>query len=151
MPRSIRLAAAPLLIASLACAGATTDPSARPAGGDRVIDAPTGGTVTLSVGETARFDAGEFAVTFRRVVQDSRCPATVVCVWAGDGAVQLWLKRGSRSAAATVHTLDGPRATELDGYTVELIELQPYPVASPIEAEAYLVTLGVTRAAGTAR
>jgi hypothetical protein len=140
MSRLALLLAATLLSA---CAGATTDPSPRPASDARIVDARAGENVTLSVGETARFHGGQFAVTFRRVSQDSRCPSTVVCVWAGDGAVQLWMKRGWQSASATVHTLEEPKTAELDGYTVRLIELQPYPASSPIDPAAYFVTLRV--------
>ncbi len=140
MPRAT-LALAALLFG--ACAGATTDPSPRPTAEARILEARAGESVTLAVGETARFDGGQFTVTFRRVSQDSRCPSDVVCVWEGDGAVQLWLKRGWRSAAATLHTRDEPKSAELDGYSVVLVELQPYPTSSPIDPAAYAVTLRV--------
>ncbi len=139
--RSYALAASALMLA--ACAGATTDPSSRAPASAHVVDATLGTDVTLGVGESARFDGGQLTVTFRRVVQDSRCPSTVVCVWEGDGAVELWLKRRGISAAATLHTTETPQMTDLDGYTVRLLELEPYPAASPIDPAAYLVRLRV--------
>ena len=131
---------APILLA--ACAGAGSDP-VTPSSSARIVEARTGEPVTLGVGETARFDGGRFAVTFRRVTQDSRCPSTVRCVWSGDGAVLLWLQRRGLSAAVTLHTVTQPQSSELEGYTVTLLDLRPYPADDPIEPTTYRVTVKV--------
>lgn len=47
------------------------------------------GEVVLKPGETASDASGSITVTFVEVLEDSRCPADAVCVWAGQVKVLL--------------------------------------------------------------
>lgn len=86
----------------------------------------------------------EALVTFVRVETDSRCPERVTCLWEGDAAVLLELKRSGMSPKRFVlHTNERfTRDTVVDGITVELLRLDPYPEESlPIPQDDYRATL----------
>lgn len=87
-------------------------------------------------------------VTFVRVVTDSRCPASVTCVWEGDAEVLLELKRsGMTPKRFSLHTHESfANDTVIDGISVELMSVDPYPQDTrPIPQEDYSVTLRLTK------
>ena len=68
-------------------------------------------------------------VTFVEVIGDSRCPKGAVCVWEGDALALFEVKRSGFSPKRFVlHTNDGmTRDTVIDGLSIELVALDPYP------------------------
>jgi len=98
--------------------------------------------VTLK-GETLR-------IKFVEVKEDSRCPADVKCVWAGNAAVQLDVSiRGRGSKSLTLNTNSSSSLVDENlyrGYRVKLVELTPYPRSNrKIAAGDYVVTLLVNK------
>lgn len=98
----------------------------------------------FEIGETVRvmdetLTAEEGRLVFEEVVQDSRCPLNVDCVRAGEAEVRVRL----HYADGTVHEarleIPGMRRfgvppaeadfTEIAGYTIRFLRLDPYPVA----------------------
>jgi hypothetical protein len=67
-------------------------------------------------------------VKFIEVTADSRCPADVRCIWAGDAAVVLELsKKGVEPTKVTLHTYVQPREVVYAGKTIALSGVAPYP------------------------
>ena len=100
----MRRIASLLAIALLAgCAGAapSTDTPARE---DAAMPDVALQTVTLGVGERTTLADGS-QLTYLRLVNDSRCPPDVRCVWAGDAEIRLRLQP-TRGAAGelSLHT-----------------------------------------------
>ncbi len=108
------------------------------------VDSPA--EVWLTVGQEVRVDS-VLRLGFAAVVGDSRCPATVQCVWAGDGEARMWAGVGSHPPSPFVlHTTQGARSFDVGGYRVTLLNLSPYPqVPGPIPADAYAIQLRVER------
>jgi hypothetical protein len=108
-------------------------------------------TVVLRPGESTWIIKAGLFLTFEKVVQDSRCPTGAVCVWAGDGEVQLSVQQaGGVTMDYRLHTNLDPKAVEVDVWRISLKKLDPYPVlGATIDPAAYIVTLEVTPAAGT--
>ena len=87
-------------------------------------------------------------------VSDSRCPAGVQCVWAGDGVATIAVHppcyaAGCRAASMvlTLHTSLEPRAGLGWGHRVELVGLRPAPVANQVvESSRYVAWVRVARA-----
>ena len=117
-----------LALALAACKVVPASPDA-PAGTAAQDAAPAtlGDTVRVAVGQAASFDNGRLTVTFEAVEQDSRCPADVVCVTAGDAEARFRLRVGERVAGTTLHIHGEPRAIEYFGYRIALATLDPYP------------------------
>jgi hypothetical protein len=89
-------------------------------------------------------------IKFAAVTEDSRCPAGVQCIWAGNAAVRLELSvRGGGSKSLTLNTNGGPSHIDEDqyqGYKVKLVELNPYPRSDhQIAAGNYVATLLVAK------
>ncbi len=88
------------------------------------------------------------AVTFLRVVEDSRCPVNVYCVWAGRVTVEVSIMKGNEEAFKINLTLADGGKKEFDGYTITLLRVDPqreYPDKMEISASEYEITLKISR------
>jgi len=81
---------------------------------------------TLRKGECATVDR-TLRVVFDSVLEDSRCPVDVECVWEGNAKVGLsWSVAGSKPQPFALNTHTGfTTDTVIMGYTVRLDELNP--------------------------
>lgn len=107
-------------------------------------------TIQIGLGETARVADAAVEITFAEVLSDSRCPRGEACVWEGDAVILLHLRTGAVASEAELHTAArGPGAAGIAGWHVELLDLQPTPVAGrSTPREAYIASLRVTRGQG---
>jgi hypothetical protein len=82
---------------------------------------------------------------FVGVVGDSRCPADVMCIHQGEAVVAFELEAAGGEAGEFEMTFDGGVATaSVDGYSIELAAVWPYPLASqPAEAGDYTVEVTI--------
>ena len=72
---------------------------------------------------------GGLSITFSQILAESRCPAGVQCIWAGEVAVELvFEKSGAIYREKLVLPGAGdPKPRELHGYRVTLLEVYPFP------------------------
>jgi hypothetical protein len=85
-----------------------------------------------------------------QVMDDSRCPRQVTCVWQGAAKVRIGVmihESGIDHQDLELATFpEASRIASIGGYRVELIDLAPYPeVPGPADSAKYSVTLRVTR------
>ncbi len=80
---------------------------------------------------------------FGEVLEDSRCPVDVTCVWEGNGKVVIGIAAGMGPTHALIlNTSLDPRAVVWNGIRVTLLELTPAPHAgTDIPPEDYAVRL----------
>lgn len=103
----------------------------------------------LMVHQTAFIQSENIKITFSDVTEDSRCPSDVVCVWAGQIEVVVSILKNGENLGDL--TLTGRAGEELatatfDGYSVRLVQADPYPVSTEtIELSDYIITLVVTK------
>jgi hypothetical protein len=135
---------ATLLLALVACApGLPSGKELDPAGGLREVSGRDA-ELELAPGAAARLPDLGVAVRFDSVVSDSRCPADVTCVWAGDGAVQLSVTVPDGERAIELHTTIEPRSARAGGVVVDLLRLTPTPRSDrPSNPDQYRVRLRV--------
>jgi hypothetical protein len=148
----IRTALAASILAAFALGGPQNDveqePNAVVAGPDdkALQSIVLGQPFELKFGETAKLSDAPFKVTFDSVLEDSRCPIKVQCVWAGRVVVSL-------TAAVT----DGsPKSFELQlgtstrvlDYNVALNKVDPPKTGEMTPSDdSYVLTLTVTSVA----
>lgn len=99
---------------------------------------------TLRVrGEWAQLSGTKVSVRADSVAGDSRCPADVQCVQAGNAEVRLRMKTGAEGEALLyVNTTIEPRSTSFAGRTITLLGLEPLPrQGQPTRQEEYRVRL----------
>ncbi len=104
----------------------------------------------LKVGETAISRSENTKILFEKVMEDSRCPTYVVCVWEGQATILVTVIKNNE----TVNTFNlTSRAghedlgtKSFDGYFLRLLKIEPYPTnAQPIKPSEYVATLFVTK------
>ena len=102
---------------------------------------------SLGIGQTANIEREKFFIKFKAVLEDSRCPVNVVCVWAGNGKVEFEvLDIDGQNKTVTLNTEEEPRATTQKGHKLTLISLNPPRIDGvSISPEDYSVTLRVDR------
>ena len=84
---------------------------------------------------------------FVDMVEDSRCPEGVDCIWAGNGKITLTVKQGKhKSVSFELNTNTEPLSFIYQGYAITLVKLAPYPKDGvAVKKAEYVATLKVTR------
>ena len=102
---------------------------------------------TLKVGQAALIRPGGLKVTFQRVLEDSRCPEGVNCVWAGNARIAVALSRaGGKPTPVELNTDLEPRQRAYLQYEVKLLGLSPLPrEGKRVDEKSYSVTLLVKK------
>lgn len=122
--------------------------STGPEGDPSAAVIPTPQDLTLRIGDEAPVGNSVIRISFGRVVEDSRCPMDVVCVWEGNAVAELGIRAGmGPTFPLQLSTTLEPRSTEWHGVKVTLLELLPYPKASaPTAPGAYTARVRVEQA-----
>ncbi len=101
------------------------------------------------VHQTYTLPAASMQLTVNSVLEDSRCPASVTCVWAGRAVFGLTLEQDGRLGFFRLSTMppDAQRIVYFRGYAVELLEVSPTPPSpsATIPASAYRLQLVVRK------
>ncbi len=110
--------------------GSTQTPQA---GESETVEARLGQSVTV-LGET---------ITPKKVLDDSRCPSDVQCIWAGTVRVEGTVLGGMGEGQLTFE-LDKESTTEVN--SIKLVDVKPYPLSTHDIADSeYIFTFEVTR------
>jgi len=123
-----------LLLLASACSHAPTTPSA-----------PIGTPFRIGAGQTVRLQSASVELGFDEVLEDSRCPADAVCVWAGTAKLKAWLSVNGARRDIELKTF--PRQPlAIDDFTIDVQALEPFPYSNVrIDKRGYVATLVVTR------
>jgi hypothetical protein len=103
----------------------------------------------LNGGQEAAVSGENLRLRFIEVLEDSRCPTQVDCVWSGRARIAVLVQpAGHPPSTVEFTTSPGPTqndaTAEVDGYTIGLKSLDPYPqTTAPIPFEEYRATLSV--------
>jgi hypothetical protein len=117
-------------IAALAACASTSSPD-RP--NDHLGASTTEGgsridTLSVRLNQSSFADGGRLEIRFDARVADSRCPANVVCVWAGDAHVRIATRvAGGAFVTADLHSALNPQKVVVDRYTITMVGMTPYP------------------------
>jgi hypothetical protein len=98
-------------------------------------------------GEEVVVRGEKLRITFRSIVNDSRCPDGAACVWAGNAAIAIDVsKKNKKQISATLNTLMEPKEIGYKGFKIKLLALDPHPtIKGPIDPKDYEATLIVTK------
>jgi hypothetical protein len=104
---------------------------------------PASREVVLEYGDDIRLEGSVLRLSFGEVLEDSRCPVDVTCVWEGNGKVVIGIAAGMGPTHALIlNTSLEPRSVVWSGIRVTLLELTPAPHAgTPIPPQDYAVRL----------
>ena len=129
--------AATILLLLMALSGVAQDPTT-----DK--RAPLDEQFTIKNGQQVTIEGQKLTLKFSSLFQDSRCPSSVTCAWAGNGAIVLEVSRKNKKAVQSMlNTLLNPKQIQYKGFTIKLVALNPYPKTpgeiDPSEYEAVLI------------
>ena len=103
----------------------------------------------LRVGQRAAVEGEGFSVRVASVASDSRCPADVTCVWAGNAEVLIEAEAGGSREGLRLNTHGGdefPKEARHKQYSVGLVALTPHPrTDSKAKAADYVATLVIRK------
>jgi hypothetical protein len=92
-------------------------------------------TLKLAINKSAINNENQITVRIDSVLNDSRCPSDVVCVWEGNAAIRFILNNDGDETKFVLNTHGGENFisdTIIDGYSIQLVRLNPYPVSTKV-------------------
>ncbi|KKT72646.1 MAG: hypothetical protein UW70_C0104G0006 [Candidatus Peregrinibacteria bacterium GW2011_GWA2_44_7] len=103
----------------------------------------------MSVKQSAAFESDDLVLVLNEV-SDSRCPADVQCIRAGEVVVKASVFKGEeRLDDVTLQLAVGDQVPAQEGvgdYRIELVEVTPYPKSGvAVTPEQYQVTFKVAK------
>ena len=101
--------------------------------------------VALRLGDRVTVSGTGWSVAFREVVEDSRCPVDVQCIWAGQVVVRLVGEHADGRVAALTLTMPagGLGSSALGDLRVDALGIEPLPRAGSPRPAAYTLYLRV--------
>ena len=102
--------------------------------------------VKIQIGEQKTATQDKINIKFLSLVEDSRCPEGVNCVWAGNAKIEVEINCGDHKEKFEMNTNLGPKGASFDGYAINLVSLSPYPKEGvTVDAKSYLATFNISR------
>lgn len=100
---------------------------------------------TITPKETIIIQGENLRITFMEMIEDSRCPTNVECVWAGRARAALSVEQGQDTARLDISTEKGKNVKNFGKYQITLIQVDPYPKSSgtPKPVDKYVLSLVV--------
>lgn len=83
------------------------------------VPTPTTGDIVLGLGQKGK--VGDLEITMNSVVQDSRCPVEVQCIWAGEVKVNVTLLSKLKIESKVISSIDKPYS--FDGYSISITDV----------------------------
>ncbi|HSR53973.1 MAG TPA: hypothetical protein VLV83_24355 [Acidobacteriota bacterium] len=131
----------------VACQGAAGTESAQM--DPTVLKAELGKEFQLPIHRVVAIVDEDLSLTFEEVLEDSRCPEGVDCVWAGQAVIRLMAEEGGEARSLQLKLRAGSpetAGTRVGAYLLQFIQLAPYPQADQkIPPTDYLATLLVKK------
>ena len=90
--------------------------------------------VEIAFQETLTHCTESISVSFLDIIHDSRCPEDVVCIW--QGFVEVKVTFSVKGLEKTAYLSSSPSATDspseisVNGYTLKMMDVTPYPNTS---------------------
>jgi hypothetical protein len=103
--------------------------------------------IELGVNKQKTVTADKLTIKFLSVIEDSRCPVGVDCIWSGNAKVQIKVtNRKGVSKTFELNTDLEPQAVNVEGYEIRLAGLRPHPRANiRIQPNRYTATFTLTK------
>jgi hypothetical protein len=101
------------------------------------LEAPQIG-IKIPLGETV--SVGDLYINFSEVIEDSRCPTGVTCIWAGSAKVKIEVSDDGMTVDHQFLTFGEDSENiifQVNGYRVRGMTLSPYPSADDSGERAY--------------
>lgn len=115
------------------------------------LNVDLGETFTVQYGNVVTVEPDGFTLFFRDVKEDSRCPATVNCIWEGRAVLEIELEGLDEFQIVELETLNSRNeegnVVNFMGHSIKLLKVTPYPESvNSIPPKLYEATFELGRA-----
>lgn len=110
--------------------------------------AAVGGDLVVEKGSCVQTNSagGNIRICYEELVEESRCPANMMCIWSGYAVVRLSATIGLKKHTVLLSTIPivhgASSDTTIHGVTIHLQEVRPYPGASNQPVPSVVVRVG---------
>ena len=102
--------------------------------------------LTVKMGQQKVDKMSGLRIKFVSVVEDSRCPVDVDCIWAGNAKIKVQVVGQRMTKVFEFNTTIGPKGDMMDGWAIYLEELTPLPKSSKkTNSKLYTAKFKITR------
>jgi len=101
----------------------------------------------LKINQETEIEGEGLAVVFESVLEDSRCPEGVDCIWSGNAKIRIRSSKQKHAPAPIeLNTNVGPKSSSYLDYEIKLVALKPRSKADkPVQTNEYKATLIITK------
>jgi hypothetical protein len=101
----------------------------------------------LKIDQEALVEGEGLTLKFESVLEDSRCPEGVDCIWSGNAKIKLKSgKQKQTPATVELNTDAGDKSSSYLNYEIKLVALKPRPKAdAKVQPNEYKATLVVAK------
>ncbi len=97
-------------------------------------------------GSQKTFTKDKIKVKFLSLVEDSRCPEGVNCIWAGNAKIVVEISDKRQKEKFEINTNLGPKGATFGGYAINLTDLSPAPKqGKTTDKKSYIATFEISR------
>ncbi len=112
----------------------------------------SGDSFDLKIGETKDVNS-DFQITLLQILDDSRCPSDVTCIWEGTVSAEVKIIKDGQSRGNYIIPIgltdSGIESQLSDDYFIMLYDVKPYPISThQIMPSEYVATLIISKAVG---
>ncbi len=109
------------------------------------VEAKTPKILKLRLHEQKNIAGTKLTVKFLEMVEDSRCPKGVNCVWAGNAKISIEISKNGKSAKTfELNSNLDPQTIMFEGCKFRLIALDPYPANNiRIDRNGYIAAIEI--------
>lgn len=153
--RALTSAVALVLVTSCVAGGKTgsrtpTEGSPSPTG-PREPRASLNEPFDLAFGATRHIDELGLALSFTKLISESRCPIGVTCIWEGNADIELAVTIDDSLKQTLVFDTKSVPGHDINGLHIELVELHPWPTENdPNRATDYRAVIRVSKRGASA-
>jgi hypothetical protein len=101
----------------------------------------------LKVDQEAVVEGEGLTIAFESVLEDSRCPKGVDCIWSGNAKISIKSSKSKQTPAKVeLNTDDGPKSSSYMNYEIKLIALKPNRKPDvPLQRDEYRTVLIISK------
>jgi hypothetical protein len=102
--------------------------------------------VIIKAGQQRTAAKSKLRIKFISLIEDSRCPIGVDCIWAGNAKIRVQVVGERSTKVFEMNSTLGPKGDILDGWAIMLEELTPVPRANrKTNPKNYTATFKISR------
>ncbi len=87
---------------------------------------------SLKIGESTNIDEPKIIIKFIDVLEDSRCPSDVQCVWEGTVSIEINIIYEDENLGNKILNYSNLHKVSFIGYYIKYLDLSPYPISTEI-------------------